>query len=87
MCSSDLNTPRTLIDDPHFKARFPWLPAAQHGADMMPFAVHFLGEQLPPPNRAPAAGEHSEAVLREVLGYTPEQIAELRGHGVTGGGP
>ena len=82
-----VNTPRTLIDDPHFQARFPWLPAAEHGADMMPFAVHFVGEQLPPPRRAPAAGEHGEKILRELLGYTEEQLSALRDAGITGGTP
>jgi CoA:oxalate CoA-transferase len=31
---------------------------------------------------APRLGEHNEQVLREVLGYTPEQVEELRASGV-----
>ncbi|TMC14760.1 MAG: CoA transferase [Chloroflexi bacterium] len=41
------------------------------------------GEPLRPP---PRLGEHNESVLRDLLGYTPEQIAKLRGDGVIGGG-
>ena len=31
---------------------------------------------------APAIGEHTERVLTDWLGYTPEQIAALREHGI-----
>ncbi len=30
---------------------------------------------------APTLGQHTEEVLRDMLGYTPEQIAELRAEG------
>jgi crotonobetainyl-CoA:carnitine CoA-transferase CaiB-like acyl-CoA transferase len=80
-----VNTPRSLLEDPHFRARCDWLPAARHGADMQPFPVHFLGEQLPAPLPAPRAGAHSEEVLREVLGYSEQRIAGLREQGVLGG--
>jgi crotonobetainyl-CoA:carnitine CoA-transferase CaiB-like acyl-CoA transferase len=33
----------------------------------------------PPP---PALGEHTDAVLRELAGYPPDRIAELRRRGV-----
>lgn len=35
-----------------------------------------------PNTRAPALGEHTERVLREVAGYDAEKIAELRAAGV-----
>ena len=79
-----VNTPRTLIDDPHFQARFPWLGAARHGADMLPLPVHFLGEELPDPAPAPRAGEHSEEVLRDILGYREDRLAALRSSGALG---
>src|SRR5262249_35274540 len=63
-----VNTPKTIADDPQFRARFPWYPAARHGADMLPFPVRFSGEELPEPSKAPGVGDHTEAVLREVLG-------------------
>ncbi len=44
---------------------------------MLPFPVKFLGETLPAPGKAPTVGEHSEAVLREVLGYDDAKIAAL----------
>jgi crotonobetainyl-CoA:carnitine CoA-transferase CaiB-like acyl-CoA transferase len=51
---------------------------------MLPFPVHFPGETLPEPTRAPEAGEHTERVLAEVLGYDPERIEALRAKGAFG---
>jgi crotonobetainyl-CoA:carnitine CoA-transferase CaiB-like acyl-CoA transferase len=79
-----VNTPRSIAEDPQFRARLPWLPAARHGADMLPFPVKFMGLELPDPGRAPGVGEHSEAVLREVLGYDARRIAGLREKGALG---
>jgi len=79
-----VNTPKTIADDPQFQARFPWYPHERHGADMLPFPVHYLGEQLPAPARAPVVGEHTEEVLGEVLGYGPERVARLRARGALG---
>ena len=79
-----VNTPRTIADDPQFQARFDWLPAPQHGAEMLPFPVRYLEEELPTPTKAPTVGEHSEAVLERILGYDPKRIAKLREDGVLG---
>jgi crotonobetainyl-CoA:carnitine CoA-transferase CaiB-like acyl-CoA transferase len=79
-----VNTPRTIADDPQFRARFPWYPYARHGADMLPFPVKFLGEELPEPAKAPGVGEHTERVLRDVLGYDAERVAKLRASGALG---
>jgi crotonobetainyl-CoA:carnitine CoA-transferase CaiB-like acyl-CoA transferase len=73
-----VNTPRTLADDPHFRARMPWLPKETHGADMLPSAVKLVGAELPDPGMAPATGQHTDEVLREVLGYDDDRIASLR---------
>ena len=79
-----VNSPRSIADDPQFQARFPWYPAREHGADMLPFPVRFLGEELPAPTKAPTVGEQSEAVLRDVLGYDARRIDALRAAGVLG---
>jgi crotonobetainyl-CoA:carnitine CoA-transferase CaiB-like acyl-CoA transferase len=79
-----VNTPRTIADDPQFQARFEWLPASRHGAEMLPFPVKYLGEALPTPTKAPTVGEQSDDVLERVLGYDPDRIAKLRGAGVLG---
>ena len=78
------NTPKTVADDPQFQDRMPWLPAERLGADQLPIPVKFIGEELPMPERAPAAGEHTEAVLRDVLGYDDERVAALRAAGALG---
>ncbi len=79
-----LNTPRTVAADSHFQARFSWLPASEHVADMLPFPVHFVGEELPRPAPAPSAGQHNDSVLRELLGYSEEQLAAVRESGALG---
>ena len=79
-----VNTPKTIADDPHFQARFPWYPAAKHGADLLPFPVKIRDEELPEPTWAPRVGEHTEQVLREVLGYDADRLAKLREAGALG---
>ena len=36
------------------------------------------------PTKAPTVGQHTEEVLRDVLGYDDERIAELRAAGALG---
>ena len=79
-----MNTPKTIADDPQFKDRFAWLPADRLGADQLGSPIKYLDSPVPEPTKAPTVGEHSEAVLSEVLGYSPERIAELRESGVIG---
>jgi crotonobetainyl-CoA:carnitine CoA-transferase CaiB-like acyl-CoA transferase len=79
-----VNSPKSIADDPQFQARFPWYPAGEHGADMLPFPVRFLGEELPAPTKAPTVGEQTDAVLRDVLGYDARRIDALRAAGALG---
>jgi len=79
-----VNTPRTIADDPQFQDRFPWYPHARHGADMLPFPVKFRGETLPAPTPAPSVGQHTDEVLRELLGYDDARIRLLREKGALG---
>jgi crotonobetainyl-CoA:carnitine CoA-transferase CaiB-like acyl-CoA transferase len=79
-----VNTPKTIAEDPQFRDRLPWYPASRHGADMLPFPVKFPGETLPEPGFAPRVGEHTEEVLRRVLGYDEARIAKLREVGALG---
>ena len=43
-----------------------------------------LSAQLPAPTRAPFLGEHTDAILRDVLGYSDERTAALRDAGAFG---
>jgi len=79
-----VNTPKTIVDDPQFRDRFPLYPHARHGADMLPFPVKFPGEALPAPSKAPTVGQHTEQVLRSVLGYDAARVAALRDAGAFG---
>jgi crotonobetainyl-CoA:carnitine CoA-transferase CaiB-like acyl-CoA transferase len=80
----NVNTPKTIADDPQFQDRFPWLPREVLGAEQLPTPIKFIDEQLPMPTKAPTVGEHSERVLRDVLGYDDAKIAALRESGALG---
>jgi crotonobetainyl-CoA:carnitine CoA-transferase CaiB-like acyl-CoA transferase len=76
-----VNTPKTIADDPQFQDRLPWLPQDVLGTDQVPSPIKFIGESHPVPTKAPTNGEHTDEVLRTVLGYTDEAIANIRSTG------
>ena len=78
------NSPKTLYADPQFRDRFELLPAAQVGADMLPTPIKFVDEILPMPTKAPTVGQHTEQILRDVLGWDDTQIAAARAAGAFG---
>lgn len=71
------NTPKSIKDDPQFQDRFPLYSHEQHGADMLPYPVKFVNEELPAPGKAPTVSEHRETVLRDTLGYDAAKIEAL----------
>ena len=79
-----VNTPKTIADDPQFQDRFEWLPASEHGADMLRSPIKFLTDDIPPPDMAPTVGEHTDETLERVLGYDADRLAELRDAGALG---
>ncbi|MCP5065670.1 MAG: CoA transferase, partial [bacterium] len=79
-----VNTPKTIARDPQFQHRFPWYPASEHEADMLPLPVKLKDDELPAPSVAPKVGEHSERVLAEVLGYDAARIQALKDAGALG---
>jgi len=79
-----VNTPKTLADDPQFTDRFRLYSHEEHGADMLPFPVKLVGEDLPAPDVAPTVGQHTDEVLSSVLGYDAAKIAKLRETGALG---
>ena len=79
-----VNTPKTLLEDPQFQDRFPLFSVEQLGAEQIPAPIKFIGEVLPVPSKAPTAGQHTDDVLRDVLGYDDDQIAAARAGGGLG---
>jgi crotonobetainyl-CoA:carnitine CoA-transferase CaiB-like acyl-CoA transferase len=77
--------PADMLEDPHFQARKSLVQVEdpQHG-DVVMQAVAPRLSQTPGEVRwaGPALGEHTESVLREVAGLSPETIDELRRSGV-----
>jgi crotonobetainyl-CoA:carnitine CoA-transferase CaiB-like acyl-CoA transferase len=78
------NTAQTVRHDPQFQNRFRWVSYDDAGADMLLFPLHVEGEELPVPTKAPEVGEHTDDVLREVLGYDDAKVAQLRDAGALG---
>jgi crotonobetainyl-CoA:carnitine CoA-transferase CaiB-like acyl-CoA transferase len=78
-----VNSYRDLVQDPHFLARNNVydvkMPNGQNlRLTSTPVKVH--GQDFAPPF-APATGEHSDAILHEILHLTPAQIMALRERG------
>jgi crotonobetainyl-CoA:carnitine CoA-transferase CaiB-like acyl-CoA transferase len=79
-----VNTPETIAADPQFADRLPWLDRDVLGCEQLPFPVRFLDLEVADPTKAPSLGEHTDEVLREVLGYDDETIAAKRAGGALG---
>ncbi len=73
-----------VMEYEHFKARFNWYPHETHGADMMSYPVHFVGEELPVPTKAPTPGQHRDEILKRVLNYDDAKIAAMDAKGAFG---
>jgi crotonobetainyl-CoA:carnitine CoA-transferase CaiB-like acyl-CoA transferase len=80
-----VNTPRTLAADPQFADRLGFLPRSALGAEQLPLPITLVDGALPVPERAPTVGQHTDAVLRDALGYDDARIAALRASGALGG--
>jgi crotonobetainyl-CoA:carnitine CoA-transferase CaiB-like acyl-CoA transferase len=79
-----VNTPKTLADDPQFQDRLPWIPQDRVGNAQVPSPIKVVGEEHDLPTKAPDAGQHTEVILREVLGYDDARITSLREAGALG---
>ena len=78
-----VNTPKNVIDDPQFRDRFTWTTVEETGIEQLMFPLHIDGEVLPVPSTAPTVGQHTDDVLRRVLGYDDARIAALKAAGAT----
>jgi crotonobetainyl-CoA:carnitine CoA-transferase CaiB-like acyl-CoA transferase len=79
-----VNTPKTLADDPQFQDRLPWIPKERVGNDQVPSPIKVIGEEMPLPTKAPDVGQHTDVILRDVLGYDDARISSLRESGALG---
>ena len=64
--------------DPHFASRDLWLDEKVHGLRLVGPPLRVDGEIAVASEASPAGGQHTEQVLRDVLGYDEERIARLR---------
>jgi crotonobetainyl-CoA:carnitine CoA-transferase CaiB-like acyl-CoA transferase len=79
-----VNTPKTIADDPQFQDRMPWLPQERLGADQLPNPIKLVGGEFDVPEHAPTLGQHTDDVLRSVLGLDDDAIAALKRSGALG---
>jgi crotonobetainyl-CoA:carnitine CoA-transferase CaiB-like acyl-CoA transferase len=75
-----------MVEDPHLRERgmLHDLPNPGEGREETPvpgMPIKFAGDDAPEPSPAPALGEHTEAVLREVAGYSEAELDRLDGVG------
>lgn len=80
-CSA-INTVDKLFSDPQVEARKMLVEVEQPGVGKIkiagnPIKLSGLEKEIPD-EPAPQIGEHSELILKQYLGYTDEQIAELK---------
>jgi crotonobetainyl-CoA:carnitine CoA-transferase CaiB-like acyl-CoA transferase len=79
-----VNDSASVARDPQFEARLGWIPASRLGADEMPIPIKLVDGELAWPEKAPELGQHTDAVMADVLGYDPARIAALREAGAFG---
>jgi crotonobetainyl-CoA:carnitine CoA-transferase CaiB-like acyl-CoA transferase len=79
-----VHDPASVAADPQFADRLGWIPASRLGADELPIPIKVVGGALAWPEKAPELGQHTEAVLADVLGYDRGRIDSLRRDGAFG---
>ena len=74
-----VNTVKTITQDPQFRSRIGFRSRDVAGTELMPSPIKLIGETLPEGVAAAREpGRDTDAVLRDVLGYDADKIAELR---------
>ena len=63
---------------PQFQDRFSLHDPDDVGADQIPTPLRFVDGPAPAPSRAPALGQHTTEVLRDLLGLEDGEIERLR---------
>ena len=75
---------QTAPSDPQFQHRLPFYTVDDLGAEQLPLPVNVMGQTRTTPTKAPTAGQHTDEVLREVLGRSDDDIAGMRERGTFG---
>src|SRR2546428_10707831 len=85
-CGATLDTGE-ILDDPHLNARgqIHTLGHKTRGRIRLPGRPVHLSASEAPTSPAPLAGEHTAAVLSELLGLTTDEAAKLKAQGIAGG--
>ena len=81
VAAAAMETVQELVKDPHLAERDAFVEidhpeTGPRGAIGRPFRLG--GSALPPYRHAPLFGEHTERIMHDLLGYSVEELAELR---------
>ncbi len=80
-----INTIKDVFDDPQVKARNMQLELPHSRAGVLPSIanpIRFSGTPIEYSHAPPPLGEHTDEVLRDLLGMTPDEIGSLRTDGI-----
>jgi crotonobetainyl-CoA:carnitine CoA-transferase CaiB-like acyl-CoA transferase len=80
-----VNTPSAVLQDAHFRARGFFVDVTHPVAGPLPHMrepFRMAATPAEPVRPAPLLGQHTDAVLRQRLGLTASELAELRQQGV-----
>ena len=78
------NTPANVGDDPQFQARIGFLETEAVGCEQLPLPIFVNAQKPAVPSMAPTVGEHTDEVMRQVLGLSAREITALRAEGAFG---
>lgn len=76
-------TVNEALDDPQMRHAGALVPFADGRTETIMAPFHIDGIEKVPALRAPSLGQHNDAILRDV-GYSDDEVAQLRGLGVFG---
>ena len=70
-----VNDPGNGRHDPQFADRLGWISRDRFGAEQLPVPIKIVDGEMSLPGKAPTVGQHTDDVLRDVLGYDDARIA------------
>ena len=83
--SAALNPPSAVLEDPHLRDRGAFVECDHPAAGPLPYTgapFRLTASPATPLQPAPLLGEHTDTVLQQRLGLSPQELGALRQHGI-----